>query len=91
MSLADWLGWTATTLFTACYLPQIMKTYRTKTIEGLSFGLLFISCIANIVALFYATLIHQRPLQVKYSLALIFLSVCLFLYLRVYFTGRGSR
>ena len=88
MQLADILGWTATTLFTLCYIPQILKTYRTRTIDGLSFRLLFISFIANIIALCYATLIKQPPLQVKYTLALIFLSICLYLYLKVHFSKK---
>ena len=90
MSLAEILGWTATTLFTICYIPQMVKTYKTKTIEGLSFWLLFISFAANIVAFCYATLIQQPPLQVKYVLALIFLGGCLYLYLRVFFKAKAE-
>lgn len=85
MQLVDVLGWTATTLFTICYIPQIIKTYRTKTVDGLSFQLLFISFLANIVALWYATLIKQPPLQIKYILAMVFLIACIFLYLKVHF------
>lgn len=90
MQLAEILGWTATTLFTICYIPQIIKTAKTKTVDGLSFRLLFISFIANIVALFYATLIEQPPLQIKYCLALIFLAICLYLYLKVYFAKKQT-
>lgn len=79
------LGWTATALFTVCYIPQIMKTYRTKTIDGLSFRLLLISFIGNIVALCYAFMIKQPPLQIKYILAMVFLGGCIYLYLKVYF------
>ena len=91
MELAATLGWIATVLFTACYIPQIIKTRRTKTVEGLSFLLLFLQFVGNIVALFYATLIAQPPLQVKYTLALLFLSVCLFLYIRVVRAGKKDR
>lgn len=91
MELADILGWTATTLFTVCYIPQIIKTYKTQTIDGLSFRLLFISFTANIVALCYATLIKQPPLQIKYTLALLFLSICIGLYLRVFFRKRVTQ
>jgi MtN3 and saliva related transmembrane protein len=80
------LGWMATALFTICYVPQMVKTYRTKTVDGLSFGLLVISFIANIIALCYALLIKQRPLQIKYTLAMIFLSGCIYLYLKVRFS-----
>ena len=85
MDLSAILGWTATILFTICYVPQIMKTYKTRTVEGLSFLLLFVSFIANIIALCYAFLINQPPLQIKYVLALIFLGVTIGLYLNVYF------
>jgi len=88
--LAALLGWIATTLFTVCYIPQIIKTYRTQTVDGLSFRLLFISFVANIVAFCYATLIGQPPLQLKYTLALVFLSVCIYLYLKVYFRRRDQ-
>ncbi len=83
--IAGILGWTATCLFTICYIPQILKTWRTKTIDGLSFRLLLISFVANIIALAYATLIVQPPLQIKYILALVFLAICIFCYLKVYF------
>ncbi len=91
MELSTILGWTATTLFTICYIPQIIKTHKTGTIEGLSFLLLAISFVANIVALCYATLINQRPLQVKYTLALIFLTATLSIYLRVYMKTKGEK
>lgn len=83
MELSSILGWVATTLFTACYIPQIIKTHKTQTIDGLSFWLLFISFVANIIALCYATLIDQRPLQIKYTAALIFLSITITLYIQV--------
>ncbi len=83
MELAPILGWLATFLFTVCFIPQIIKTLKTKTVEGLSFWLLFIQFIANIIALWYATLISQPPLQIKYVLALVFLAICIAVYIRV--------
>ena len=90
MQLADILGWTATALFTVCYIPQIIKTSKTQTIDGLSFRLLGISFVANIVALCYVTLIKQPPLQIKYVLALLFLSMCIYLYVRVFLRNKGK-
>jgi len=84
MEFSDVLGWTATILFTICYIPQIVKTYKTNTIEGLSFGLLFISFIANIIAFWYAILIKQSPLQIKYAFAILLLIGCIYTYLRIY-------
>ena len=91
MQLSDILGWTATLLFTVCYIPQIIKTYRTKTIDGLSFRLLFISFIANIIALWYATLIKQPPLQIKYILSMVFLAGCIYMYLKIYFSKANAK
>lgn len=84
MQLSGVLGWTATILFSICFIPQMLKTYRTKTVDGLSFRLLFISFLANIIALWYATLIKQPPLQMKYIIAIIFLAGCIYLYLKIY-------
>jgi len=88
MTLALFLGWTATFLFTVCYIPQIIKTLKTNSTEGLSFWLLFIQFLANIVALWYATLILQPPLQIKYVLALLFLALCMGVYIKV---ARGNK
>jgi len=63
----------------------MIKTYRTRIIDGLSFRLLLISFIANIVALCYAILIKQPPLQIKYTLAIFFVGGCIYLYLKVFF------
>lgn len=82
------LGWIATVLFIICYIPQIMKTYQTKSIDGLSFRLLLISFVGNIVALWYAFLIKQPPLLIKYALTMVLLSICIFLYLKVYFKNK---
>jgi len=84
--IAFWEIWGifAGLITTSGYIPQIIKTLKTKTIEGLSFLLLFISFIANIIALWYAVLIDQAPLQVKYVLAIVLLALCLGLYLRIF-------
>ena len=88
MQLTNMLGWTATALFIVCFIPQILKTIKTRTIDGLSFRLLLISFIANIIAFAYATRIQQPPLQIKYVLSLLFLSICLYLYLKVFFSRK---
>jgi uncharacterized protein with PQ loop repeat len=77
------LGWTATVLFTICYIPQIIKTLKSKTTAGLSPWLLLISLVANIVALVYAVMIHQTPLITKYILGIVFVSFCLAVYWKV--------
>lgn len=78
--LAQILGWIATFLFSIALIPQIYKTARTKTVEGVSSPLFIINLIANIVALVYALLIQQGPLVIKYVIALVLTAVYLGLY-----------
>lgn len=85
--LAQILGWIATILFTVAYIPQFLKTYKTRNVDGLSIQLLLLPFIGNIIALIYASLIKQPPLQVKYILALLFLSPCIYIYYKVKHNG----
>ena len=58
----QWLGWIATIMFTAIYFPAIGKHYQ---------RMLMVALIANLIALCYATLIGQAPLQAKYLVAIV--------------------
>lgn len=88
MSVEQVFGWAATFLFTVCFIPQIITTWKTKTVKGLSFLFLFITFVANVVALVYAILIEQLPLQIKYILAIAFLTLCIALYIHVWIEDR---
>lgn len=74
------LGWLATFLFTACFVPQMIRTWRSKTVDGLSFFFLLLQLLGNLVAIAYALMIGQSPLVAKYAMALGCLTVCLVLY-----------
>lgn len=87
MELSQVLGWTATTLFTGMFIPQIYKTWKTKKVEDISLPMFLTGFVANIIAFCYATLIHQQPLQIKYTLALIAIGI----YLWIYFKIRGKK
>jgi uncharacterized protein with PQ loop repeat len=79
----QFLGWTATIMFTACYIPQMVKTIQSGTVDGLSVSLFVIQLAANLVALAYAILIAQPALVVKYALAIVMLMAVLFTIHRV--------
>lgn len=70
MDIAQILGWTATFLFSIMIIPQIVKTIRSKDTKGVSLLLFIIYLVANIIALIYALLIHQKPLVIKYIIAI---------------------
>ncbi len=73
------LGWSATLLFSLAYIPQIRRMLKEGT-RGVSPWFLLLPVVANIVALFYALLIHQDPLVVKYILGLFLSALCLVAY-----------
>ena len=91
MELSQILGWTATFIFTVTYIPQIVKTIKTRTVDGLSFLFLALPWVGNVVALYYSILIKQRPLQIKYTLALILLTISLYFYIKVKFDHAQTR
>lgn len=51
-------------------IPQMIKTLKTKSTEGVSLGLFVIYLIANIFALIYAFMITQPPLILKYEIGI---------------------
>ena len=70
MDFAQILGWVATFLFSIMIIPQIIKTLNSKDTKGVSLFLFIIFLIANIVALIYAILIAEKPLIIKYIVAI---------------------
>lgn len=83
MELSQALGWIATILFSAMYIPQMYKTIKTGSVDDVSLWMFIVGFIANIDALAYATLIHQQPLQIKYSIALFAIGIYLFVYYKI--------
>ena len=78
--LIDILGWGNMILFSIVALPQIIKTIKTKTVDGVSIWMYYLIVIANIDAFFYALLIHQTPLLAKYTFGLITGLIYIYIY-----------
>ena len=70
MDLAQTLGWTATILFSIMVVPQMVKTLNSRDTKGVSLMLFVIFLIANVIALVYAILIAEKPLIIKYIIAI---------------------
>ena len=83
MELSQFLGWVATILFSAMYVPQMYKTIKSGSVDDVSLWMFIVGFIANVDALCYATLIHQQPLQIKYSIALFAIGIYLFVYYKI--------
>lgn len=67
-------------LFSIVLFPQIRKTLICKDVSGISPWMFTLTIIANLDALWYATLINQPPLQVKYVIGLAMGAISLFIY-----------
>lgn len=67
-------------MFSVALIPQIIKTAKTKTVEGVSSPLFVINFVANVIALVYALMIGQGPLVFKYIVALVLTGIYLLIY-----------
>lgn len=81
--IASIFGWIATIIFSIMLVPQIIKTVKTQTTEGVSLSLFIMYLIGNIFAIIYAYLIWQPPLLLKYLLAILTTLLYIYLYLRL--------
>lgn len=83
MELSQILGYLATTIFSLMYIPQIWKTIKTGKIDDVSLPMFIMGFIGNIIALCYATMINQAPLQIKYVIALLAIGFYLIVYYKI--------
>lgn len=90
MTLDQILGWIATILFSVLLVPQIIKTWRTQTVEGVSLALFVLYLISNVIALAYALLIDEAPLIIKYVIAIATSVLYLWLYWRIVQRNRAE-
>lgn len=65
--LKETLGWIACILGLFVNIPQIILTYKTKNLEGLSFINVALSTIVSILWVIYGTLGHDVLVQVIIS------------------------
>ncbi len=78
--LINILGWGNMLLFSIVAIPQIIKTIKTKVVDGISIWMYYLIVIANIDAWFYAFLINQPPLLAKYTFGLVTAFIYIYLY-----------
>jgi uncharacterized protein with PQ loop repeat len=48
------LGWVYTICFTICFIPQIVKSYKTQKVDDVSLSLFILSLIGDICATIYS-------------------------------------
>lgn len=78
MSFILILGLTAATLTTIAFIPQVIKTWKTKSADDLSLGMYSIFCTGAILWLIYGILIEDIPVIAANTVTLILVLTVLF-------------
>jgi MtN3 and saliva related transmembrane protein len=59
-----WVGYAAAALTTGSFLPQVLHTWRTRDVSGISLGMYAVLVAGIVTWLVYGVLIGDRPLVV---------------------------
>ncbi|GAA5521845.1 SemiSWEET transporter [Aliifodinibius salicampi] len=78
MSFILLLGLTAATLTTIAFIPQVIKTWKTKSADDLSLGMYSIFCTGVLLWLIYGILIGDIPVIAANTVTLILALTILF-------------
>ncbi len=76
------LGLVAGVLTTIAYLPQLIKTWQSKSADDLSWSMLIILCVGIILWLVYGFSIHDIPIVAANIVTFMLASVILVLKIR---------
>jgi MtN3 and saliva related transmembrane protein len=82
MDFTTVLGLVAGALTTIAYLPQLIKTWKSKSAEDLSWSMLITLCVGIILWLIYGTYVHDLPVILANVVTLVLSSIILVLKLR---------
>ena len=78
----DWLGYIAATLTTAAFVPQAIKTLRSRDTRALSLGMYLIFTVGIAFWLCYGLALGSWPIILSNSLTLVLAGIILALKLR---------
>lgn len=76
------LGWIATILLTTYSIPQIVKIIKRRSVEDISIWMWSLYLVGHIVAIFYAVLINQNPLIIKYAISIVTSIIVIIVYFK---------
>lgn len=82
MSLATAIGFAAGTLTTVSFLPQVLKTFRTKRCDDLSLGMLLAFSTGVCLWLVYGIFLRSAPIMAANAVTLAILAPLLVMKLR---------
>ena len=79
LSLADIVGFAGTVTGISFMLPQVYRTYTTKSVEDLSWGMLILIFLNCVFWFTYGVLLHSLPLITVNGIGGVVISVQIFL------------
>lgn len=77
MKFTTTLGLVAGSLTTLAYLPQLIKTWKSKSADDISWSMLMILCLGIVLWLVYGIAVHDLPLIAANVVTLILASIIL--------------
>jgi MtN3 and saliva related transmembrane protein len=82
MNIIQLLGLTAGSLTTAAFLPQVIKTWKSRSAKDLSLGMFSLFCLGVVLWLVYGIMMQDIPVIAANLLTLMLASTLLFFKLR---------
>ena len=82
MEFTTTLGLIAGSLTTIAYLPQLIKTWKSKSADDLSWSMLITLCVGIVLWLVYGSYVHDIPVICANVVTLILSSIILGLKIR---------
>ena len=79
---AELLGYIAACCTTIAFVPQVMKTYRSKSAEGLSLGMFLLFTSGIILWLIYGIMINEYPIIIANLVTLVLATILIYFKLR---------
>ena len=76
MLFADWIGTIAATLTTASFVPQVLHTFRTKDVSGISLGMYSAFTLGVGLWLVYGLLLDAWPIVIANAIT-VSLATCI--------------
>ena len=67
--MVDFIGYLAGFLAMISFLPQVIKTIRTRSVNDISLSMLMLTLGTNILYLVYSTSLNLKPITVMISLS----------------------
>lgn len=80
--LTDWVGMTAGTLTTIAFVPQALKTWRSRHAKDLSLGMFSLFSLGVVFWLIYGILLGSWPIMIANSITLLLAGSILFFKIR---------